>query len=67
MLEKSIRVGINLPVDIIMTICFVYFQVNWVYTIQQHLMSLFAKKPINNNKLWMPVNTIKASELLAGN
>ena len=35
--------GNNLPVHIIMTICFVYFQVTWVDTIQQHLMSLFAK------------------------
>ena len=43
MLEKSIRVGINLPVHIIMTICYANFQVNWVYTIQQLLMSLFAK------------------------
>ena len=43
MLEKSIRIGINLPVHIIMTICYVNFQVNWVYTMQQLLMSLFAK------------------------
>ena len=43
MLEKSIRVGINFPVQIIMTTCYVNFQVNWVYTIQQLLMSLFAK------------------------